>query len=524
MFKIPNFKFTKKSPQLSTKCLNKRNINDIYLTQKGKEYSELFNRILDSADESLRSSEKIEKKYNKQIKIKRNDLNYNSKNLPLFSTEELKLNTIYDMQHIMNNSNKKSNSRKKYTSKIKNINKNKIQVKQNDSIINNKNDKNNKLSIINNNNFKNFKIKNPFKIKSMSKLNLIGKDLSKNIKKILIMDKLKEEDMINQQNKNISRHNSGDKLIQKPSQLKKNYSNLHSKNIICNRNNEKFNFYLKKKITNTNGRKIIQNLPSLKSIDSKNNKNKNKIKKERILCETNNFKDPFNYTINYSKNDYKNMNLFTKYIRTETLKVFPSTKISHNNNNKICINNNKINWALEKSKPILSKNNEKIINLNNSTSENNKNGNIKLSDNISENKDIKTKSFLLIDKRLSFKDKLDLKTKKKNMKKEIVINSEIDNGIPSKEIKEKDKSENIKYNSITNNNYRNKMSIQNKKYRLNSNGSSVRNIDINITEKKLLMIENEFHNSIDNENKKIVTVHSRKLIDRIRTIKKLNNI
>ena len=158
--------------------------------------------------------------------------------------------------------------------------------------------------------------------------------------------------------------------------------------------------------------------------DSKNNKNKNKIKKERILCETNNFKDPFNYTINYSKNDYKNMNLFTKYIRTDTLKVFPSTKISHNNNNKISINDNKINWALEKSKPILSKNNEKIINLNNSTSENNKNGNIKLSGNISENKDIKTKSFLLIDKRLSFKDKLVLKTKKKNMKKEIVIKHE----------------------------------------------------------------------------------------------------
>ena len=42
--------------------------------------------------------------------------------------------------------------------------------------------------------------------------------------------------------------------------------------------------------------------------------------------------------------------------------------------------------------------------------------------------------------------------------------------------------------------------------------------------KKLLILINEFHNGGNNDNDKTFTFHSRKLIDRIRTFKKLNNI
>ena len=42
--------------------------------------------------------------------------------------------------------------------------------------------------------------------------------------------------------------------------------------------------------------------------------------------------------------------------------------------------------------------------------------------------------------------------------------------------------------------------------------------------KKLLILVNEFHNGGNNDNDKTFTFHSRKLIDRIRTFKKLNNI
>jgi hypothetical protein len=42
--------------------------------------------------------------------------------------------------------------------------------------------------------------------------------------------------------------------------------------------------------------------------------------------------------------------------------------------------------------------------------------------------------------------------------------------------------------------------------------------------KKLLILVNEFHNGSNNDDEKTFTIHSRKLIDRIRTFKKLNNI
>ena len=570
---IPHFKFTKKSSKKTTTTIlpNSKSIknkdNFFTIRDKEKQYSQLFIKILNSNKSSLEKNGNIKKKEKNKHEHQRNII----KKLSLFTNEELKNKKKYNTQYINHainaiELNNATSEKQIFKSKMVYIKKNnkKILKKQNTlrNISKNKTVNNtyvNSLLLSDNQ-----KQSNTFqciynKEKAKEPLNKIEKNnTEQNFKKDLFLKKQEEENKkyrkLDSKNKKICKPYLKEKLTKKQSKLK--VDKLNDKNIKLKSEgeNEKMKFK-----TNTNKPNeqlnyiLIKKLPpryELKNTKTSPNVNKIPYKSNNYLVKNENYrkqttKESINIIDSYSNINCKKKNIFSKmksngkYIFTDISQSLPKIKISHNNTTDM--NTTKSSGMKDYSSPFeLRKKEVKQLNLN-STFIKDK---IILSNKSHDKKIIKSSNFLKYQKipktrlihkkdnfnkrqiiRINIKDKF-YKTTNDQFNGNNPINL---NYCPDNESLFNDKeSFNNKYsknNSLFKKKYCTKKSIQSFSLErsLKTRHETVRN-NIDKLGKKLLILVNEFHNGGNNDNDKTFTIHSRKLIDRIRTIKKLNII
>lgn len=564
----PHFKFRKKSTKKTNNILqNSKNIknNGNYLTirEKEKQYSQLFIKILNSNKSTIEKNGNVKKEKNKH-EHQRNII----KKISIFTNEELKNKKIYNTQnnqYTINGSelNNATSEKKIFKSKIIYANKNNKKIKKENTLRNiskNKTDNNpymNSLLLSDNQ-----KQNNTFQCiynKEKGPLNKLEKNnTEKNYKKGILLKKQKGE------NKKHHKLDSKDKKKFKPylkEKLSKNQSKLkvdilNDKNIILKSESENGNM-LYKTITNKANDKLnyilIKKLPKryeLKNTKTSQNINKIPYKSHTYLVKKENFgrqetKESINIIDSYSninckkKNENNKIKSNGKCIFTDISQSLPKIKISHNNTTDM--NTTKSSGMKDYSSPFeIRKKEVKQLNLNSTFSKDK----TLLSNKTHDIKIMKSSNFLKYQK--IPKKKLNSKKDKFNKRQIIRINirdkfyntkNEKFNGnnpinlnnCPDTEssFNDKESSNNncLKHNSLFKNKYFTKKSVQSFSLErsLKKRHETVKNNIDNIG-KKLLILVNEFHNGGNNDNDKTFTIHSRKLIDRIRTIKKLNII
>ena len=539
--KEETFKFQKKE-----KLQKEKDSNIIKTeTKKGKEYSKLFIKILNS-NKSLNdnTTNKKTKKNNEIHKIKNN-----IKKITLFKPEELKIQKIYSSQTsnsqivrdklIKKNNNNNKNKNKNQHCYSHNISKNKNKNIKYKSVINSK-DKINKIP--NHHNTKKIKenIKNDKQkliqiekhvtdnnLKLDHKYNTNKKELKNNIK-------VQKVDILHDNNISF--------------EINKNKNKMKSKN-------DKLNYIYKQKYQKYYEVKI-QTAPNLNKIKIKDQIKKDKFKKEnnksqRIITESLNIIDSFTNNNNIIKSE-KKKNLanryynekkksYLKYIYTDISQSL--IKLSSNNTEMNTMNSSRKNEkkspfdlnknAIKKTK-ISSKKKKLIIN---------KSDNIKIKINQKLGKQNKHKingkyiskekiKSMNLNKKNNHNPKKIIRIKIKNLnnhnceteKLQIYYprlffhnNTDNETGLYSEE------SYNSKNEWCSFINEKNNIKINRKRNNRVKKYETVRNNIDNIGQ-KLLILVNDFHNEINNSDNRTFNMHSRKLIDRIRAIKKLNNI
>ena len=563
---IQHFKFTKKPSKKATILHNSKNIknngNILSIREKEKQYSQLFIKILNSNKSSLEKNGNIKKDKNKH-ENQRNII----KKISLFSNEELKYRKIYNTQcnqqtinspEINNATSEKKifkskiicikniNKTMKKQNTLRNISKNKNKPGNNtyvnSSLLSDNQKQNNTFQCIYNNEKEKGKEKEKKPLNKMEKNNT-----EQNLKKGLLMKKQNEE------NKNNYKLESQNKKIVKQTYLNEKLSKkkpkpkidlLNDKNVktIANKTNEKLNYILIKKLPARYELKNNNTSPNANLIPYKNItylvKNENFGKQG--TKESINIIDSYNNINCKKKNIYNTFNSNGKIILTDISQSLPKIKISHNNTTDM--NTTKSSGMKDYSSPFeLRKKDVKQINLNSTFKDK-----ILLSNKSLEIKIIKSSNFLKYQKipkskinkkkdilnkrqiiRINKRDKL-YNTKTEHCYENNPINLNL-NYYPDNESSFNDKeSFNNKYfknNSLIKNKYYTKKNILSFSLErsLKKRHETVRNNIDNIG-KKLLILINEFHNGGNNDNDKTFTFHSRKLIDRIRTFKKLKNI
>ena len=559
---IQHFKFTKKPSKKATILHNSRNIknngNILSIREKEKQYSQLFIKILNSNKSSLNKNGNIKKDKNKHVH-QRNII----KKISLFSNEELKYRKIYNTQcnnHTINGPeiNNATSEKKIFKSKIICIkNNNKTMKKQNNlrNISKNKNKAGNNTyvnsSLLSDNQKQNntFQcIYNNDKEKEKEPLNKMEKNnTEQNFKKGFFLKKQNEENkkhykLESQNKKKFKPSYLNEKLSKKKSKLKIDLLNDKNVKTIAHKANEQLNYILIKKLPARYELKNTNTSPNVSFIPHKN---------ITYLAKNENFgkqgtKESINIIDSYSNINCKKTNIYNKFnsngkfIFTDISQSLPKIKISHNNTTDM--NTTKSSGVKDYSSPFeLRKKDVKQINLNSAFKDK-----ILLSNKSREIKIIKSSNFLKYQKipkstlnkkkdkfnkrqiiRINIRDKL-YNTKTENYNGNNPINLNL-NYYPDNESPFNDKeSLNTKYfknNSLIKNKYYTKKNIQSFSLErsLKKRHETVKNNIDNIG-KKLLILVNEFHNGGNNDNDKTFTFHSRKLIDRIRTFKKLNNI
>jgi len=528
--KEETFKFTKKN-----KIQNSKNSKIVKAEKNGKEYSQLFMNILNS-NKSLNINNNT--KFIKNNKTKKNNI----KKITLFTPEELKCNYIYSSQ--------KSKS-KKLTNNI--VQKNNSKIKNN---INKqqRNLFNEKPKIKINNNYK----YNTF-IKKEDETNETRKNNIKNKVKEIIQNNIKKQLMkidINLTEKDLKLKNEQNKKEIKNNIKTKKVDILNDGNIDLDNN--------KNKMINKNNnlnyifrQKYLKNYEvNLNNITTKNKIRNNKCKKEnesqRIIDESLNIIDSFSFNNhNTTQSDNKNKKIdenyynklksYPKYIYTDISQSV--LKLSNNNTEMNTMNSSRLNeispFELNKN-PIKGKTSKKkklIINK----SENIKNKikqkfnkpknaindkqsfNKKLK-NINEYSKKKLRKFVKIKVR-NINDCYNCETEKlRSYYPRFYFHKIQDYALYSQKSynNKKEWHYSLFKNTPThteNNTFYYNREINNMKRKYETVRNNIDNIG-----KKLLILVHNFHDEIHILDDRTFNIHSGKLIDRIRTIKKLNNI
>ena len=336
-----------------------------------------------------------------------------------------------------------------------------------------------------------------------------------------------------------------EKLSKKKSKPKIDLLNDKNVKTIENKANEQLNYILIKKLP---ARYILKNTKtspyvSLIPYNFITYLGKNENFGKQGTKESINIIDSYNNINCKKKNIYNKLNSKGKCIFTDISQSLPKIKISHNNTTDM--NTTKSSGMKDYSSPFeLRKKDVKQINLNFTFIKDkkllpNKSREIKIikssnflkyqkipKSKINKKKDILNKRQII---RINKRDKL-YNTKTEHCYGNNPINLNLNlNYYPDNESSFNDKesfnSKNFKNNSLIKKKYYTKKNIQSFSLErsLKKRHETERNNIDNIG-KKLLILVNEFHNGVNNDNDKTFTFHSRKLIDRIRTFKKLNNI
>ena len=545
--KIEFFRFTKKPHILMLSNSKETHKRKNYSLIKGKEYSQLFISILNSS--------------NNTIKPEKNNKNKNTiKKITLYKPEELKINHIYTTQNLFNSS-------KKNPIKLKNYDDINVSKKENDI----------------NKQFFLYKNGNKKLQKTGTELRLDKKKVIKNIlnKKVSNKNKvLKEIKSQNMTEKNINTHkelqqNLKDNVAYNKFKNGKNRKNVKIKKIkILKENNFSYDIDKDKlKKTNLNNKfsyifrnkfkdKKLQKSPNL-NIISKNKKIINKTttenKRKKLIKDSLHIVDSFTNN-NYIENEYYKFNSLDNNYKTKTyIKDYCAelTNITHSVP-KFPNNDTEMNTM----------NSSKIIDIQ-SPFEINKNSNRKIKTKLDslrnkENLFSNSSEYITIKINQKFekerqtinkiKDKFFNKRKKylelninnkSNIKR--IVRMKIRNININK--KERQPKKHVNYNiyndlyscdedtytykskryySFSKKNTSKKESISLSKerdIRKRKHESMKENLDnIDNIEKKLLNLINNFHNKVHSFDGNSFNFSSGKLIDRIRTKKKLSNL
>jgi hypothetical protein len=358
----------------------------------------------------------------------------------------------------------------------------------------------------------------------------------------------------NEENKNNYKLESQNKKIVKQTYLNEKLSKkkpkpkidlLNDKNVkaIANKSNEHLNYILIKKLPARYELKNNNTSPNANLIPYKNitHSVKNENFGKQGTKESINIIDSYTNINCKKKNIYNTFNSNGKIILTDISQSLPKIKISHNNTTDM--NTTKSSGMKDYSSPFeLRKKDVKQINLNFTFIKDkkllqNKSREIKIikssnflkyqkipKSKINKKKDILNKRQII---RINKRDKL-YNTKTEHCYGNNPINLNL-NYYPDNESSFNDKesfnTKNFKNNPLFKNKYCTKKNIQSfyLERSLKKRHETVRN-NIDKIGKKLLILANEFHNGGNNDNEKTFTIHSRKLIDRIRTYKKLKII
>ena len=529
--KVESFKFRKKKMLFNSKKINNK---DKYTERNEKEYSKLFIKILNANSPS---------DLNK--KIKKNNI----KKITLFKPEEYKLIRTNSQNNqsqkfikkVINKNNKEKNLCNGDTKiKIKmNINKFKVILKTEEKNENSKNVKNsNSKDLINNRD----KIKNVNHIieKNLTEKNLKNKNT---FQKRQIQQKEGNNHNKNGQNKKELKNNF---KIKKIDILNDNSLPLVSNKEKINSKKEKLN-YIFRQNQQKNYEVKIQTLPNIATNKDKNKNKKNNSEKEnrseRIIKESLNIIDSFTSQNISLKEDskkkkrtleveyYRNLGFYPKYIYTDITQSVP--KLSNNSNTELnTMNSSKLNEIHSPSK--LNQTFSRKLKLDTSRKNNklkiNKSQNIKIKINqkFQRNKTVKPTNTIFNVKKIENVNSSTLRKIvrikfKNNGNNKKIINGDNDNGFYSEE-SYISKNEYPNYSIFNNsmNKESNKISLNKRRNYNKKHETVVNNID-NIS-RKLLVLVNDFHNGIHTIEDNTFNLKSGKLIDRIRALKKLNNI
>ena len=550
---LQHFKFTKKSSKKSNLLQNSKYIknNGNYLTirEREKQYCQLFNNILNSNKSPKEKNGKIKNKNKNKYEHKRNII----KKISLFSNEELKYKKIYNTTINGAELNSSTSEKKIFKSKIGCIKNNNKTIKKENTLRNISKNKIGNITYVNslilsdnqkqNNTFQ--CIFNKEKEKVKNSLNKMEKNnTEQNFKKGIFLKKQNEENKkyykLDSQNKKILKSSYlKEKLTKKQSRRKVDI--LSDKNVktIENKKNEQLNYILIKKLPTRYELKNAKTSPNVSKIQNKNHSYliKNENLRRQATKESINIIDSYSNT-NCKKNINNKIKSNKKCIFTDISQSLPKIKISHNNTTDM--NTTKSTEIKDYSSPFeLKKKDVKQLNLNSTFIKDR----ILLSNKSRDIKTIKSSKFLKYQKnpnaklnnkkdkfgkrqiiRISIRDKF-YKVKNDQLNGNNPINLNYPDNESSFNDKESFNTKYFKNNSSFKNKYGTKKNIQSFSLErsLKKIHETVRNNIDNIG-KKLLILVNEFHNGGNNDNDKTFTFHSRKLIDRIRTFKKLNNI
>ena len=548
---LQHFKFTKKSSKKSNLLQNSKYIknNGNYLTirEREKQYCQLFNNILNSNKSPKEKNGKIKNKIKNKYEHKRNI----RKKISLFSNEELKYKKIYNTTINGAELNSSTSEKKIFKSKIGCIKNNNKTIKKENTLRNISKNKSGNITYVNslilsdnqkqNNTFQ--CIFNKEKVKN-SLIKMEKNNTEQNFKKGIFLKKQNEENKkyykLDSQNKKILKSSYlKEKLTKKQSRRKVDI--LSDKNVktIENKKNEQLNYILIKKLPTRYELKNAKTSPNMSKIQNKNHSYliKNENLRRQATKESINIIDSYSNT-NCKKNINNKIKSNKKCIFTDISQSLPKIKISHNNTTDM--NTTKSSGIKDYSSPFeLKKKDVKQLNLNSTFIKDR----ILLSNKLRDIKTIKSSNFLKYQKnpnaklnnkkdkfgkrqiiRISIRDKF-YKVKNDQLNGNNPINLNYPDNESSFNDKESFNTKYFKNNSSFKNKYGQKKNIQSFSLErsLKKIHETVRNNIDNIG-KKLLILVNEFHNGGNNDNDKTFTFHSRKLIDRIRTFKKLNNI
>ena len=530
--KVESFKFRKKKILLNPKKINNE---DKYTERNGKEYSKIFIKILNANNPS--NNKKIKKNNIKKITL------FNPEESKLIRTNSPKNKSQKFIKKVINKNNKEKDLCNGDTKlKIKmNINKFKVILKTEEKNVNLKNIKNyNSKDLINNGD----KIENVNHIieKNLTEKNIKNKN---SFQKRQIQPKEGNNHKKNIQNKKELKNNFKIKkidILNDNSLPLVNKEKINSKKENLNyifRQNQQKNYEIKK-----------QTLPKITNIVTNKEKNKNKKNKlekenrsERIINESLNIIDSFTSQNISLKDDsknkkrtleveyYRNLSFYPKYIYTDITQSVP--KLSNNSNTELnAMNSSKLNEIHSPSK--LNQTFSRKLKLDTSRKNNklkiNKSQNIKIKINqkFQRNKTVKPTNTIFNVKKIENVNSSTLRKIvrikfKNNGNNKKIINGDNDNGFYSEE-SYISKNEYPNYSIFNNsmNKESNKISL-NKRRNYNKKHETVANNTDNIS-RKLLVLVNDFHNGIHTIEDNTFNLKSGKLIDRIRALKKLNNI
>ena len=559
--KVEFIKFTKKPYLNISKAYCTINDKKNYSLKKEKEYSQLYIKILNSNKSSNIN------KINSTSNI--NNIKNNEKHINLFDSIEYK--NIYSSQSNINKSsstNKKVNNQKSFIKISNNINNRACSKKKNKSkkiVISNKASSKLEKNINHNfnskdkeSNFINQRLKIPYNktkqlIKSRNvkktkengaktqiekgetKVNMVQKEKiqQSKIDEIISYNKNKQNLKNNIKIKKVDILNDNNTTLK--SNKEKNYINKHFINYIFTKNLKK-NYEIK-----------LQKSPKFGCSSQKINK-MNKI----ILCNKNKreIKEFPNNIDSYNNHNYIKIEKDNKKLNKENGKERKSLKNNHLNDNSNSIrklSNNKTEMntmnstrLIEMQYPFdLNRNSVKIIKSNSFRYQKkiykNKSPKIKLkikksfknneTNKFHEENFIKNIKYINLNFKKKPKSKRIVKIKIKNIdgiwndenEKLKVIYPNTDSEVSL--LEEKSNNYRRRFYSV-----RKEISLSKERDKKRENSTMRLNEDINKAEKKLSSLVRDFHNNLNDFNQNLSFYKSKKLIDRIRTKKKLNLI